>query len=432
MAEDRAPRVAVAQLGARRHYAVPRILHAAGMLELFFTDSYSGDKPLLRRLVAGLDRVRSTDAARRWLSRQADDLPPERVVSFELAGWRFAVARRARRHGRSTAPLPVAARALNRGAIRHGLGAADTVYAYNGAALELFQHAKRAGLRCVLDQTQGARRELRRLMLAEHTRWPGWQSSMYAPGEEDERTLREEAEWSLADSILCPSEFVRESIAAVGGPVEKCVLLPYGTDQARFPPRQVRRPPEGRPLRVLFAGDVGLRKGVPYLLEALRLLGPQVVEGRLVGQVVLDTAKLERYRDVATFVGAVPRTEMADHYVWADVFVFPSICEGSAQVLFEALASCLPVICTSSSGPPPAASGLHIVPQGDVDAVVEAMRWIADHYASSGPTPETGHQLGLDAYARRLGTALADVRDHERRLEGPPAPSDEAEGALPS
>ena len=400
------PRVAVAQLGARRHYAVPRILHGAGMLERFFTDSYSGDKPVLRRLVAGLDRVRPTDPARRWLSRHAADLPPERVASFELAGWRFAVARRARRHGRNGDALPGAARALNRGVVRRGLGAADTVYAYNGAALELFQHAKRLGLRCVLDQTQGAGRELGRLMLAEHARWPGWQSSMYAPGKEDERTLREEAEWSLADSILCPSEFVRESIAAVGGPVEKCVLVPYGTDTSRFPTRVARHQPETRPLRVLFAGEVGLRKGAPYLLEALRRLGPEMVEGRFVGQAVLERDKLALYTTVASFTGGVPRPEMPAQYAWADAFVFPSVCEGSAAVLSEALASGLPVICTPNSGPPPSAGGLRVVPQGDIDALVAAISDVQREPSGFWVPEDPDPPFGMRAYGRRLRVAV--------------------------
>lgn len=49
-------------------------------------------------------------------------------------------------------------------------------------------------------------------------------------------------------------------------------------------------------------------------------------------------------------VGAVPRQEIAKQYAWADVFVLPSICEGSATVCYEALASGLPVITTPNSG----------------------------------------------------------------------------------
>ena len=413
MAEPQLPRVAVAQLGARRHYAVPRILHEAGMLERFFTDSYSGDKPVLRRVVAGLDRVRPSDAARRWLSRRADDLPPDKVTSFERLGWRFATARQ-RRGGRSD-PMPAAAAALNHAIVRQGLGEADTIFAFNGAALELFEHGRRHSLRCILDQTLAARRVYRQLMLNERAQWPDWQRGFTVPDEGDERTIREETEWRYADRILCPSQFVVDSIAEAGGPVEKCLLVPYGTDDSRFPRRSAHHCPEARPLRVLFAGEVGLRKGAPYLLEALRRLGPELVQGRFVGRLALEPGKLTPYAAVASFTGSLPRPEMRAQFAWADVFAFPSVCEGSAAVLSEALASGLPVVCTSNSGPPPCVDGLQVVPFGDIDALVATLSDVHRDPGRFRPREDLDPPFGLGAYGRRLrgavGPASPGVRD---------------------
>jgi hypothetical protein len=404
-------RVVVAQLGARRHYAVPRLLHKAGILERFFTDSYSGDKPMLRHLVAGLDRLRPSDSARRWLSRHADDLSPEKVISFERLGLAYA---RARRRASGTEDMTEVftsfGKTFNEAVLRYGLGDANVVFGFNRAQLELFEAAGREGRRCVLDQTMAPSAVHHTLLANEQERWSGWQD---APPTQTDRALaeREQREWAAADLILCPSEFVRESVRAADGPTEKCVLVPYGTDLARFPPPPTRQPPAGRPIRVLFAGEVGLRKGVPYLLEALRRLGPEKVDGRLVGSVRIEPRKLEAYAKVATFTGSVPRPEMRTHYAWADLFVFPSVCEGSAAVLAEALASGLPVICTPNSGPPPA-QGVHVVLCGNVDALTDAILAVGERYEHSCPPPaHEGSAYGLVAYGRRLIHALTQEHD---------------------
>jgi glycosyltransferase involved in cell wall biosynthesis len=101
----------------------------------------------------------------------------------------------------------------------------------------------------------------------------------------------------------------------------------------------------------LFAGTVGLRKGVPYLLEALRSLQGKIpFECKIAGTSEIAPDKLAQYRDVADFLGRVPRSQMNELYQWADVFVLPSICEGSAMVTYEALLSGLPVITTYNAG----------------------------------------------------------------------------------
>ena len=347
-------KIAVAQLGARMHYAVPRIFHEAGMLERLFTDSYVGNKPWLE---AGLKAVPAAIRPRgveRWLGRREPAIPPEKVTSFEILGLRYARARaRARDSLERSHVLAAFAERFNERIIRHGLGDADTVWGFNGAALELFRWAKARGLGCILEQTMAPHRVHHRLMGEERERWPGWQPGLEIPDPEDDPLVaREEEEWRLADLVICGSEFVVEGIRECDGPVAKCRVVPYGVDPGRFrprAPRPVRR--DGR-LRVLFAGEVGLRKGAPYLLEALRELGPDKVEARFAGTVVLDPAKLEAYRDVATFPGPVPRWRMPELYAWADVFVLPSVCEGSATVIYEALAAGLPVVCTPYAGPP--------------------------------------------------------------------------------
>jgi glycosyltransferase involved in cell wall biosynthesis len=68
---------------------------------------------------------------------------------------------------------------------------------------------------------------------------------------------------------------------------------------------------------------------------------------------------------------------MAEHYAWADVFLLPSICEGSATVCYEALAAGVPVITTENAGSV-VRDGVDgfIVPIRDAEAVVERLEML--------------------------------------------------------
>ncbi len=186
---------------------------------------------------------------------------------------------------------------------------------------------------------------MERLLAEERKAFPGWEHEVQ-DCLLDAWHKREEEEWQLANTIVCGSDFVRDSIGACGGPVERCVTVPYGVDT---PPAITQRACHGGKLRVLMCGTVCLRKGVPYLVEAAKAMKGRI-EFRIAGPsaVVAETHR-EIERHVA-LLGAVPRSQMAEHYQWADVFVLPSICEGSATVVYEALGHGLPVVTTPNAG----------------------------------------------------------------------------------
>ena len=140
---------------------------------------------------------------------------------------------------------------------------------------------------------------------------------------------------------------MRESIQASGGPIEeRCRVVPYGICAPSPAPRENR---VSRSLRVLIVGAVGLRKGAPYVLAAAKLLKGKA-EFRMAGQLDISAYGQESLREHVTLLGAVPRSEIQKQFAWADVFLLPSICEGSATVCYEALAYGLPVITTRNAG----------------------------------------------------------------------------------
>ena len=343
---DPARRFAVAMLGARMNYAVPRILHAAGMLDRFYTDfsAGSGWGRVLRAWPRGLRPA----GVRRLLGRSPDGIPADMITAFNGFGLSYAARLRGVRWGGAPSETYLwAGQKFCNLIIQRGLGAAAGVYAFNSAALEVFRSARQRGVVTILEQTIAPKTIELQLLEEEASAHPGWESFVRDSAAEDYAS-REVAEWGAADVVICASDFVKDGIFRCGGPRDGIVVVPYGVDVTPAP--AARRHRDG-PLRVLTVGALGLRKGSPYVLEAAARLAGRAVFRMVGGGTVLPKAR-RALGQCVEMVGPVPRREVAGHYAWADVFLLPSICEGSATVVYEALAWGLPVICTPNTGSP--------------------------------------------------------------------------------
>jgi len=226
-------------------------------------------------------------------------------------------------------------------AARH-IAQADLFHVWVGYGSQSLRRAKAQGMTTVVQVVSSHPNFQNRLMREEFARWgqtwPVWDAGLA-------RMLRE---IDQADYILIPSDFVRESFIAEGIPESKLIQVPFGVDVSRFTPATGAK---GQPFRAVFVGQVGLRKGVPYLLEAWKRLGWRDAELWLVGRVLPEIKEvLKTYADLpgvrtVGFLGAP-----AAAYQQADIFVFPSIEEGSALVTYEAMACGLPVVTTPNAG----------------------------------------------------------------------------------
>ena len=268
--------------------------------------------------------------------------------------------------------------------------AAEVIYAFNGAALETFELARRRGLRCVLDQTAAPWSFNTERLRHEQARWPGWERQPDDIDPAGRMAERERAEWELADRIICGSSFVADAVAAAGGPRESAVSSPYPLPPA--PPQAVtHKTRAGRRLRVLFVGTLQLRKGIQYLWDAAAVSRPTRHEFRAVGRSRLEPEAEARVRGRMDWTGRVERSAVWPHYAWADVFVLPTISEGSANVCWEALASGVPVITTPAAGADAATVRLA---QPDTASIADAIQAVARPRAGPGP--------GARAHARGL------------------------------
>ena len=197
----------------------------------------------------------------------------------------------------------------------------------------------------------------------------------------DERdTLREEAIYAAADAITVPSSVARRSFLEMGTPAAKVHVIPYGVRLEHFAPTAT--PPADK-FSVLFAGSVGLRKGVPYLLQAFAALDSPRKRLRLVGAVQEEMRPLlaKLPQEHVEFLGPLPQTELAALMSRSHVLVLPSIEEGLALVQAQALACGCPVLCSTNTGGEDLFSdGVEgfIVPIRDVAALTDRMQRLAD------------------------------------------------------
>ena len=156
-------------------------------------------------------------------------------------------------------------------------------------------------------------------------------------------------ELEMADMILCPSTFVRDTMVMNGIPHEKCFISHFGVNTSIFKPRQKI------PLAPTFVcvGTICLRKGHQYLFRAFKKVKEQMPNARLIciGIVRPDFKKeWELWKDTFEHHQHLDHSELADLLTTASAFVFPSMEEGFARVLSEALAVGLPIITTHESG----------------------------------------------------------------------------------
>jgi len=204
---------------------------------------------------------------------------------------------------------------------------------------------------------------------------------------------KELQEYQETGYISVPSSYVRQTFLDAGVPQDRMIQVPYGVDLAAF--RQV--PKEDDVFRIIFAGGLSLRKGIHYLLQAFAELNLANAELLLVGSMNEEVRPfLAKYSGHYRAIGHVPQAELYKYYSQGSVFVLPSIEEGLAMVLPQAMACGLPVIATVHTGAADivrdAVDGF-VIPIRDVAILKEKIAYLYAH-------PEERAAMGTSAKER--------------------------------
>ena len=390
-----------AQIGAREHYAIPRVLHHAGRLEALFTDYWSSG------LWHGIGRIAR---AGRLTSRYHPDLSDAEIFSFNKSAVLNALQQKLARDLEPYSDfLRVGSRfgrqvrsQMRRRKEQHW---ENTVFfGYDTGFLEAAAWAKDRGAACIVCQMDPSRTEVE-IVRDEALRWPDW--AKQAVDVPEEYFAWRKTEWALADVVMVNSRWTGDALIQQGVPPEKIVVVPLAYEspvETGFLPRTKQN---SEPLNVLFLGQVNIRKGIPYLIEAARLLQRAPIHIDVVGPIGIQDQHVVKAPSNIRFHGPVPRGKAEDFYKKADVFVLPTISDGFALTQLEAMAHGLPVIATPNCGDV-VTDGLDgfLVPARDSAALARSLQTLAEDperlEAMQEEALRTVKKFGLDQLGKNL------------------------------
>jgi glycosyltransferase involved in cell wall biosynthesis len=199
--------------------------------------------------------------------------------------------------------------------------------------------------------------------------------------------LLERALARLTDRIICASRGEHEHARSLGIAADRLKLIPNGSAKPNAPSRSAVRAELGLAadqIVVGFAGRMEDQKAPQYLIAAMRRLLPDFPKLTLL--MIGDGAMrplLEAQLELAGLGGRAVWLGSVDAQAYMpamDIFVLPSLYEGFAYVLIEALYAGLPIVSTPVGGShesiTPGVNGL-IVPHGSPDGMAVAIRTLA-------------------------------------------------------
>jgi glycosyltransferase involved in cell wall biosynthesis len=251
----------------------------------------------------------------------------------------------------------------------------DALIAISGSSLATGQWLQQHGGVFICDRGSTHQRFQQDILSQEYALW-----GVDRPISDHRDTAREEAIYAQADAITVPSSIAMRSFLQMGVPAAKLHLIPYGVRLDAFHPTV---PPDPDTFDVLFAGAAGLRKGVPYLLQAFANLQHPRKTLCIAGDLQPDLRGILSRLPTAgvKFLGPVPRTRLVDLMSRSHALVLPSIEDGFGLVLSEAMAcGCPPIASTHTGGEDLFTDGVEgfLVPIRDPAAITARLQQLAD------------------------------------------------------
>jgi glycosyltransferase involved in cell wall biosynthesis len=269
--------------------------------------------------------------------------------------------------------------------------------ALSGSGLHAGRRVKELGGVHICDRGSSHIRMQEQLLNEEYQRYGICWSGIDSRG-----AAKEEAEYEQSSWISVPSQFCVDSFTAQGVPADKIIKIPYGSRLERFSPLHFKSS-DNDEYRILFVGAASVRKGFIDLLSAFQQFRHPKKRLILVGSVTKEAKMLLDKFDhsLVTVAGFVPNIKLKEIYSKAKVFVLPSIEEGLAMVIGEAMACGCPVIASTNTG------ASELIDDG-VEGFIVPIRspmLIADRLQQFADQPDLHQRMSQNCLARvkRLG-----------------------------
>lgn len=323
----RGTKAVVVHAGARDSYQVAQALLDADLLDRLVTNVYWpgwAKRQYGAEIPSKCVRLSAFGALHYWLKKVMPSWGLERMSDHSLGRLAGRLARRR----------------------------ASALLAYSYYASSAFRSAGQGDVKRILFQLHPHPSSVRKLLQEELELVPAARDSLLQEAElslTDAELDELSNEPRLADAIIAASSFTLRTLTENGCGTKPTRVIPYGVDRNRFPLR-AHPPASSGPLRVVWVGQICQRKGLSYLLDAAQKLSTPHLEILFRGYGRADKNLLACYPNVRVDVQlGLPRDRLLQDLHSADVFALPSLVEGFAHSILEAMSSGLPVITTPNT-----------------------------------------------------------------------------------
>ena len=223
---------------------------------------------------------------------------------------------------------------------------ANLFWGFQGSCHNALRTAGQMGMPSICELATGHVVESIHLLSEERKMNPDWADSFDNLDFPKDYELRLREEPHIAKNILAASTFTKRTLVKDGVPLDKIKILPLGFELDHIDYKIPGESNVNGPLKLLYTGRITQRKGVSYLLEAMKRL-KGVASLDMIGFVHGKGAGLRKYREHIHLRPPLHQYDLFKEYWKYDALVLPSIFEGFGLVIVEAMAAGLPVITTT-------------------------------------------------------------------------------------
>lgn len=250
------------------------------------------------------------------------------------------------------------------------MGNEDLIVSFPMISLPILKRAKELNIKTVI--TQGSAHDVAHYQLLVN----GYEKANL-PTEHlhkifnPERLAQTSLECKLVDYIQVPSLFVARTFIEQGFNAEKILYAPFGADLRIFKRPEIKLPQK---FRIIYVGSLSILKGVHILLEAFAKLNLPNAELYLIGSLSEEIKPFftkYNHKNI-TYIPPQSQTEIVKYLNQSSIFSINSLQDGFPQVVPQAMACGLPVICSENVGSADLVENNEngfVIPVGDIESL---------------------------------------------------------------
>jgi glycosyltransferase involved in cell wall biosynthesis len=211
-----------------------------------------------------------------------------------------------------------------------------------------------------------------------------------------------------ADMVRCLYHAAAEQVISLGVQRSRVMTIPSRCDTTLFDPERCTKRNKQTGINLLYVGSLVSRKGLNFLLSALRTVIQHFPSTTLT--IVGDGSQKAGLEELVQalgldhnvkFLGRIPHNELPSIMCCADLFVFPSLSEATPRAIMEAMAMEVPVVATRVGGIPEmvedGATGVLVQPAA-ITELAEAIIWVLRHQEWAQRAGGLARQRVLERY----------------------------------